>query len=80
MLTDDDQLTCFIKDIERIVGRVKGEVSPYVQGHQYYEEELFVRERVPNRTAIPPARVPGTSGNHSPIVQAHNNSSSDNKQ
>ena len=49
-LTADEQLTRFSKFIEQIVGRVKGTESPYVQGPQSSDEDLFVRERVPSRT------------------------------
>ena len=69
-LTADEQLTRFSKAREKIVGRVKGTESPSVQGPQSYEEDLFVRERVPIRNGIPEVRVPGTNGNHAPIGQA----------
>ena len=49
-LTANEQLTCFSKAREQIVGRVKGTESPSVQGPQYSEEDLVVRERVPSRT------------------------------
>ena len=52
-MTADEQLTRFIKAREKIVGRVKGKESPYVQGPQSYEENLVVRERVPIRTERP---------------------------
>ena len=42
-LTDDEQFTIFSKAREKIVGRVKGSESPYVQGPQYSEEDLFLR-------------------------------------
>ena len=45
-----------IKAREQIVGRVKGSESPYVQGNQYSEEDLVVRERVTSRTEIPSVR------------------------
>ena len=44
-LTDDECLIRFIKSRYRIVGRVKGPGSPYVQGPRYYEEDLVVWER-----------------------------------
>ena len=53
---------------------------PSVQGPQYSEEDLVVRERVPIRTEIPSVREPGTNGNHAPIGQAQNSGSSDNSQ
>ena len=62
-LTADDQLTRFRKAREKIVGRVKGTESPYVQGSQSSEEDLVVWERVPSRTEIPSVREPGTHGN-----------------
>ena len=34
-LTANEKLTCFSKYIEKIVGRVKGSESPYVQGPKY---------------------------------------------
>ena len=49
-LTGNERLISFIKPREKIVGRVKGEELPSVQGPQYYEEDLFVRERVTKRT------------------------------
>ena len=52
-LTADKQLTCFRKSREQILGRVKGPESTSVQGTQYSEEDLFVRERVPIRTERP---------------------------
>ena len=79
-LTADKQLTRFSKSREKIVGRVKGTESPYVQGPQSYEEDLVVRERVPSRTDIQPVREPGTNGNHTPIGQAQNGGSSANSQ
>ena len=48
-LTDVERLTSFIKDREKIVGRVKGSELPYVQGNQSSEEALVVREKVPSR-------------------------------
>ena len=36
-LTDDDRLTNFSKSREKIVVRVKGSESPYVQGNQVSE-------------------------------------------
>ena len=44
-LTDNAWLTCFSKSGERVVARVKGAEYKYVQGYQYYEEELIMRER-----------------------------------
>ena len=43
-LTADEQLTRFRKAREQIVGRVKGKESPSIQGPQYSEEDLVVRE------------------------------------
>ena len=79
-MTADEKLTRFRKAREKIVGRFKGTESPSVQGHQSYEEDLVVRERVPSRTDIPSVREPGTNGNHAPIGQAQNGSSSYNIQ
>ena len=79
-LTADEQLTRFSKTREQIVGWFKGTESPSVQGPQYSEEDLVVRERVPRRTERPSVREPGTNGNHSPIDQAHNDGSSANSQ
>ena len=49
-LTADEQLTRFIKAKEKIVGRVKGTELPYVQGPQYSEEDLVIREMVTSKT------------------------------
>ena len=54
--TADEQLTRFSKAREKIVGRVKVTESPYVHGPQSSEEDLVVRERVPNRTESPSFR------------------------
>ena len=69
-LTANEQLTCFRKDREQIVGRVKGTESPSVQGPQSSEEDLVVRERVPIRTERQAVREPGTNGNHAPVGQS----------
>ena len=69
-MTADEQLTRFSKAREQIIGRVKGTESPSVQGPQYSEEYLVVRERVPSRTEGPSVREPGIDGNHAPIGQA----------
>ena len=79
-LNADEQLISFRKAREQIVGGVKGTESPSVQGHQYSEEDLVVRERVPSRTDIPSVREPGTNMNHAPIGQAQNGGSSANSQ
>ena len=79
-LTANEKLTRFSKAREQIIGRVKGTESPSVQGTQSSEDDLVVRERVPSRTEIPSVREPGTNGNHSPIGQAQNGSSSANRQ
>ena len=79
-LTTNDQLTCFSKAREKIVGRVKGSESPSVQGPQSSEEDLVVRYRVPIRTERPSGREPVTNGNHAPIGQAHKNGSGANSQ
>ena len=55
-LTADEQLTRFSKAREKIEGRVEGTESPYVQGPQSSDEDLFVRERVPIRTEIQSVR------------------------
>ena len=49
-----------------------------VQGTQFSEEELVLRERVPSRTEITSVREPGTNGNHAPIGKAQNGGSSAN--
>ena len=49
-LTADEQLTRFRKARDQIVWRVIGTELPSVQGPQYSEEDLVVRERVPIRT------------------------------
>ena len=55
-LTTNEQLTRFSKAREKIVGRFKGTESPYVQGPQSSEEDLFVKERYPSKTWIPSVR------------------------
>ena len=79
-LTSDEQLTRFSKAREKIMGRVKVIEFLYVQGTQSSEEDLVVRERVPDSTEIPAVREPGTNGKHSPIGQAQNGGSSANSQ
>ena len=79
-LTADEQLTRFIKAGDQILGRVKGSQLSSVQGPQYSEEDLVVRERVPSSTDRPSVREPGTNGNHAPIGQAQNGDSSANSQ
>ena len=73
-MTDGERLTKFIKSREKIVVRIKGAESSSVQGPQYYEECLFVRERVSRRTERISVREPGKDGNHAPIGQAQNDS------
>ena len=77
-MTANEQLTRFGKARETIVGRVKGSESPSFQGPQSHEEDLVVRNRVPNRTERISFIEPFTNGNHEPIGQAHNNGSSGN--
>ena len=79
-LNSNERLTRFSKSGEKIVGRVKEEDFPYVQGIQSYEEDIFVRERVPIRTERPSVKGPGKYGNHAPIGQAKNYGSSANSQ
>ena len=79
-MTDDDQLTCFRKVREQIVGRFKVTELPYVQGPQSYEEDLVLMYRVSSRTEKTSVREPGTYGNHAPIGQAQNGGSSANIQ
>ena len=55
-LTDEERLTRVRKDIDQIVGRVKGEESPSIKVPQYSKEYIVVRERVPNRTEWPSFR------------------------
>ena len=68
--TANEHLRRFSKAREQIVGRIKGIESPSIQGPQYSEEELVVRERVPSRTERPSVREPGNNRNHAPIGQA----------
>ena len=79
-LTSDERLTRLRKNREQIVGRVKGVESPSVQGPQYYEEDLVVRDGVKIRTERPPVRELVTDRNHAPIGQAQNDGSSSNSQ
>ena len=76
-MTTNEKLTRFRKSGEKIVEMVKGSELPSVQGTQYYEEYLVLRERVPRRTDRPSVRELGTNGNHATIVQLYNNGSSD---
>ena len=76
-LNANKKLTRFRKSREKSLGRVKGLESPYVKGSQSSEEELVVKDRVTRRTGRPPVREPGTNGNHAPIGQEQNGSSSD---
>ena len=71
-LTSDERLSRFSKDRYQIVGRVKGRELPSVQGIQYSEEDIVVRERVPIRTKRPSVIEPGTDGNHAPIGKENN--------
>ena len=61
-MTDNAWLTCFSKSGERVVARVKGAEYKYVQGYQYYEEELIMRERDHIRTERPSVRNSITNG------------------
>ena len=79
-LTSNEQLTHFSTAREKILGRVKGSESPSIQGPQSSEEDLVVSERVPSRTESSSVREPDTNGNHTPIGQAHNDSSSDSQE
>ena len=79
-LTSDEQITSFSKAREKIVARVKGSESASVQGLQYSEKDLVVRQMVPIRTDMPSVREPDTNGNHAPIGQAQNDGSSANSQ
>ena len=78
-LTTNDQLTHFSKSREQIMRKVKGSDSPNVQGTQYFEEYLVVRERVPSRTERLSVRKPGTNGNHALIGQEYKYGSSANR-
>ena len=80
LLTADEQLTRSRKAREKIVGRVKGSELPSVQGPQYFEEDLVVRERVLSRTERQSVREPGTNGNHLPIGKEQNGIYSENIQ
>ena len=79
-LTDYEQLTRLSKAREQIVERVKVSESSSVQGPQYFEEDLFVRERVPSSTKRPSFRESVTNGNHAPIGKAQNDGYSANSQ
>ena len=67
-LTANEKLTSFSKAREKIVGRSKGIESPYVQGPQSSEDDLFLRERVPISTDRPSVIEPGTDGNYAPVI------------
>ena len=79
-LTDNGRLTHFRKSRDRIVVRFKVEESTSVQGPQYYEEDLVVRERALSRTCRPSVIEPITYENHAPVGQSQNNGYSDNSQ
>ena len=63
-LTSNERLKSFRKYIGQIVGSIKGEDSPYVQGTKYSEEDLVIRERFPIRTEGLSVREAVTDGNH----------------
>ena len=71
-LTDNEQLTHFRKYRYFIVGRFKVVEFPYVQGPQYSEKDLVVKERFPRRTERISVSEPVNNGNHVPIGQEHN--------
>ena len=48
-LFSNERLTHFRKSREKIVGRIKGSELPYVQGTQYYEDDLVIRYMVTSR-------------------------------
>ena len=79
-MTADNQLTHFSKYREKIVRRVKGSESLSIQGQQYAEEYLVIRERFPSRTERPSVIEPGNDWNHAPVSQAQNAVSSSNTQ
>ena len=53
---------------------------PSIQGTQYYEEDLVLRDMVPSMNDRPSVREPGTNGNHALIGQAKNDGYSDKSQ
>ena len=63
-LTDNERLTYFIKAREWILGKFKWAESPYVQGHQYTDEDLVVWERDTIRNARPHISESSTNMNH----------------
>ena len=79
-LTADERLTNFINSRNYILGGVKGSETPAVQVHQYYEGDLFLRERVPIRTGRPEVSDPGSKSIRSYVGQVQNRISSDNSQ
>ena len=79
-MTANEEIIRFSKSREHIIGRVKRSELSSIQGTQYSEEELVVRERFPISTDSLPVREPGTNGNHAPISQAQNDGSISNSQ
>ena len=71
-LNYNEQLTLFIKSIDKIVSRFKVEESPSVQGLQYSEKDLLVRERVTSRTEMLSVIEPFTDGNNAPMPHSAN--------
>ena len=76
----NEWLTHFSKAREQIVGRVKVPELSSVQGTQSSDGELSVMERFPSRAERLSVIELVNDGNHAPIFQAQNYSSSANSQ
>ena len=72
-LTADERLTHSSKYRERIVGSFKGEELTSVQGPQYSEEYLVVRESSSSSTKRPPVSESITNRNNVTVFQVRNN-------
>ena len=69
-----EKLTSFNKASERIVWRVKGADLESVQGDQFSEEYIVLRERVTSKNDRPSISETSTYGNHAPVGQAQDES------
>ena len=63
----NEQLTCFSKARERILGAVKVAEYPSVQGTQSSEEDVYVWERYPINTERLPVSKYNANVNHAPV-------------
>ena len=79
-MADDEKLTRFIKDRDQVVGKVKVEDKPSVQGTRYSEKYLVLRERFQSSTERPKYSDTVTGGSNVPVVQEMNDDHISNSQ